>query len=260
MACHMKSNLTGTRVSYSFADVKKIFSRVSPYYTLMNDWMSLGQHRLWKQTFVQKIVEGSVYTSHRSLNILDIAAGTGDMGAHMAQHLSKRGVVYNLTLTDVNNHMLYQGQAQHLEKTWTWTCADARDLPFKEGEFDLVTIAFGLRNIKPLQSVLREVYRVLRPGGTFYCLEFSQPTNPWIEAFYQLYSQTWIPFVARQVGDGPSYQYLLESIREFPKADILKDMFKAFGFEDVTWDELCQGVIVMHQGKKAEASDTTYPC
>src|SRR6185369_1421913 len=196
------------------AKVLEVFKSVAPKYDLMNDLMSLGVHRLWKADFVRRVDPAA------GEKILDLAGGTGDIAFAM----TKRGA--KVTVCDINPEMLKAGQARALDKGFhkkiEWVEGNAETLPFDDNSFDAVTIAFGLRNVTHISQALEEVARVLKPGGRFYCLEFSRPALPFLEKIYDRYSFSVLPWLGQKVaGDAASYQYLAESIRAFPEQDKL---------------------------------------
>jgi demethylmenaquinone methyltransferase/2-methoxy-6-polyprenyl-1,4-benzoquinol methylase len=224
--------------------VKEVFASVAPKYDLMNDLMSLGVHRLWKADFVSQI------DPKRGDKVLDLAGGTGDI----AMLLTKRGA--SVTVCDINPEMLKAGKARAADKGFfgkiEWVEGNAEELPFKDAQFDLVTIAFGLRNVTHIGKALGEVLRVLKPGGRFYCLEFSRPSLPLLERVYDRYSFTILPFLGKKVaGDEASYRYLAESIRAFPAQEKLCGLMNDAGFNTVKFRNLSLGIAAIHSGYKA---------
>ncbi|TKR64090.1 hypothetical protein L596_024681 [Steinernema carpocapsae] len=197
--------------------VHKVFANVAEKYDLMNDAMSMGVHRLWKDYYVQRI------KPQPTTKMLDVAGGTGDIAFRALRKIqSKKGASGNITVYDINQNMLDVGQKRAeadptLDKSkLTWVCGDAEKLPFEDNSFDLYTIAFGIRNCTHVDKVIEEAYRVLRPNGRFAVLEFSQ-IEPFMRPFYDLYSFQVIPVMGQILAsDYHSYKYLVESIRQFP--------------------------------------------
>jgi demethylmenaquinone methyltransferase/2-methoxy-6-polyprenyl-1,4-benzoquinol methylase len=224
--------------------VGEVFTSVAGKYDLMNDLMSLGVHRLWKRHFVASsgVREGDV--------VLDLAGGTGDIAILMARAVGARGRVL---LTDINAEMLHAGRDRLVDEgvVGNVDCAqvDAQYIPLPDRSVDLVTIAFGLRNVTDKDAALREMHRVLKPGGRALVLEFSQVTAAPLKPLYDLYSFQVLPrlgaFVARDAG---SYQYLAESIRKHPDQETLKGMMEAAGFARCTWRNLTGGIVAVHSG------------
>jgi demethylmenaquinone methyltransferase/2-methoxy-6-polyprenyl-1,4-benzoquinol methylase len=202
--------------------VRRVFESVAPRYDLMNDLMSVGVHRLWKNALVD------VVNPRPGERFLDVAGGTGDI----AFRLFKR-----------------QGERGGLLKGLTWTTGDAEALPFPDRSFDGYTIAFGLRNVTDIDKALAEAHRVLRPGGRFYCLEFSKVKSAPIGRVYDAYSERALPFFGRIVArDAESYRYLHESIRRFPAQRILAERMRKAGFANVAWRDMTLGVVALHSG------------
>jgi len=227
--------------------VRGVFDSVSDNYDLMNDLMSGGLHRLWKDSFVRRIRPRSHYS------YLDVAGGTGDIAFRLRQKL---GAGADITVCDLNEHMLSVGRDRAIDKGWindfNWATGNAESLPFPDQSFDIYTIAFGLRNVTHIDTALAEAYRVLKPGGRFYCLEFSHVTTPMLSKAYDMYSYNVIPKIGRMVAkDEESYQYLVESIRKFPTQDNLKSRIldAEFGYAD--YANLNMGIVAIHQGVKA---------
>jgi demethylmenaquinone methyltransferase/2-methoxy-6-polyprenyl-1,4-benzoquinol methylase len=223
--------------------VRGVFDSVASRYNLMNDLMSGGLHRLWKQfTIAQSGVrEGS--------RILDIAGGTGDLALAFAKRAGDRGQVW---LTDINNAMLTIGRDRLVDagiKTAAAQC-DAEKIPFPSDYFDCVTVAFGLRNMTRKDLALGEMLRVLKPGGRLLVLEFSRVWKP-LEPIYDFYSFKVLPEMGKLVaGDPDSYRYLAESIRVHPDQETLKAMMEEAGFENVDYFNLTAGVVALHRGFK----------
>jgi len=226
--------------------VANVFRSVAGKYDLMNDVMSLGMHRLWKQfTLAQANVR-----PHDQ--ILDVASGTGDLAHAFAKIIQAPGLV---TMSDINDAMLTIGRDRLVDAGFLQTIrciqADAECLPFIDNHFDLVTIAFGLRNVTDKTSALKSLYRVLKPGGKLLVLEFSHPTTALLSKLYDLYSFKMIPALGEKIAnDRDSYQYLVESIRKHPNQDTLKAMLIDAGFEDVEYYNLSGGIVALHKGYK----------
>jgi demethylmenaquinone methyltransferase/2-methoxy-6-polyprenyl-1,4-benzoquinol methylase len=225
--------------------VRGVFSSVAKNYDVMNDLMSGGVHRLWKRSFVRRIGPRAHHT------ILDVAGGTGDISFLM--HSASGGA--DITVSDINPDMLAVGQARAADRGLTgklkWAEANAEKLPFADNTFDIYTIAFGLRNVTHIDTALREALRVLRPGGRFFCLEFSKPAYEPLEKLYDAFSFHVIPRIGELVAkDRASYQYLVESIREFPHQDELKIRMQEAGFKRADYTNLTGGIAAIHSGVK----------
>ena len=226
--------------------VSEIFTKVAPKYDLMNDAMSLGMHRCWKQYLVRKIKIKPNY------NICDIASGTGDVALLMASKLGDGG---HITLSDINPEMLKIGRDKIFDKGLIKIAdtivANVERLPFDDNVFDVVTIAFGLRNVTDKKQALKEMYRVVKPGGKVFVMEFSQPENDFVKTLYDKYSFNIIPKIGEFLAnDYDSYQYLVESIRRHPKQDILRDWFYEVGFDECRVDNILTGIVAIHEGIK----------
>jgi len=227
--------------------VMEVFSSVAYKYDIMNDVMSGGMHRLWKRQFIAKAVlpRGGV--------ALDVAAGSGDISIGLMNKCQRQARV---VLTDLNGPMLKEGARRVLDegmlpKTADCIQADGIKLPFADNSFDLVTIAFGIRNFVDVPAGLAEFYRVLKPGGQFMCLEFSKPVLPLLDVIYDAYSFNVIPAMGEMVtGDRDSYQYLVESIRRFPDQKRFAKWIDQAGFTLVRYNNLTGGVVAMHRGYK----------
>lgn len=223
--------------------VRGVFDSVAPKYDLMNDLMSMGLHRAWKAytVMVADVQEGD--------HVLDIAGGTGDLALAFARRVGRQGCVVH---TDVNEAMLKTGRDRLLDAGVvlpTLVC-DAESLPFADGSFDRVSVAFGLRNMTHKDKALSEMCRVLREGGRLLVLEFSKVAKP-LEKAYDWYSFKVLPRLGQWVaGDAQSYQYLAESIRMHPDQDSLKSLMKANGFGHVDYHNLSAGLVALHVGIK----------
>lgn len=259
--------------------VYQVFESVAKKYDVMNDMMSLGIHRAWKDLLIRKMhpLPGT--------QLLDVAGGTGDIAFRFlryvqAQHQRKQRrqlrAQQNLsweeiakkyqneedplggslvTVCDINREMLKVGKQKAVDQGHTaglaWVLGDAEELPFDDDKFDVYTIAFGIRNVTHIDRALQEAHRVLKPGGRFLCLEFSQVNDPLISRLYDLYSFQVIPVIGEVIaGDWKSYQYLVESIRKFPNQEEFKEMIEDAGFQKVTYENLTTGIVAIHSGFK----------
>jgi demethylmenaquinone methyltransferase/2-methoxy-6-polyprenyl-1,4-benzoquinol methylase len=223
--------------------VKGVFSSVAGKYDVMNDLMSAGLHRLWKKFTIE------IAAPRRGERVLDVAGGTADLSSAFAKRVGKTGQVW---LTDINNAMLSVGRDRLLDEgviTPTAQC-DAEKLPFPDNHFDIVTVAFGLRNMTHKDVALTEMRRVLRPGGRLLVLEFSKVAKP-LQPIYDLYSFKVLPWLGEKIaGDAASYKYLAESIRMHPDQATLKGMMEQAGLERVEVFNLTAGVVALHRGYK----------
>ena len=224
--------------------VASVFHSVAGQYDLMNDLMSLGGHRLWKDFVISR---SSVRSGHK---ILDVATGTADLVRRFAERVGPDGQVVGV---DINADMLAIGRSRLVDagiaQGVELLIANAEQLPFIEHRFDCVTIAFGLRNVTHIQIALQAMTRMLRPGGRMLVLEFSQPRDGPFARWYDHYSFKLIPPLGRVVaGDEESYRYLVESIRRHPDQETLKDMMLSAGLEDVSYHNLSGGVVALHVG------------
>ena len=223
--------------------VAGVFSSVASNYDIMNDLMSLGLHRLWK-TFTIQIA--GVRAGHR---VLDVAGGTADLSLAFAKRVGPTGQVW---LTDINGAMLSHGRDRVIDRGHPLPVAqcDAEKLPFPDNYFNLVTVAFGLRNMTHKDQALAEMRRVLKPGGQLLVLEFSQVYKPLAPA-YDLYSFKLLPWLGQKVaGDADSYRYLAESIRMHPPQEELKALMEQIGLEKVDYFNMTGGVVALHRGFK----------
>lgn len=226
--------------------VGQVFSSVASRYDLMNDLMSMGIHRLWKRFTIEL---SSVRSGHR---ILDIAGGTGDLTMQFADRVGTDGEV---VLADINQEMLEVGRERLIDRGYAgrvdYVQANAESLPFPDNHFNVVSIAFGLRNVTDKDLALREMTRVLRPGGKLLILEFSKPVNPLLNRAYDAYSFRALPLMGRLVaGDSESYQYLAESIRMHPDQETLKGMMESAGLVQCKYHNMTGGVVALHAGVK----------
>ncbi len=228
--------------------VDAVFHNVAARYDLMNDLMSAGLHRLWKDQLVAAVHP----SKKRPFRHLDVAGGTGDVGFRVAK---AGGPETQVTLLDINPDMLAVGRARAEKKglggKLTFIEANAESLPFPDNEFDAYTIAFGIRNVPRIDLALSEAFRVLRRGGRFLCLEFSQVDVASLDNLYEAYSFRAIPAIGRLVtGDGEAYRYLVESIRRFPPAEDFRAMIEQAGFARASYTKLSGGVVAIYSGWK----------
>ncbi|MFM9889986.1 MAG: bifunctional demethylmenaquinone methyltransferase/2-methoxy-6-polyprenyl-1,4-benzoquinol methylase UbiE [Rickettsiales bacterium] len=222
--------------------VRGVFSSVASSYDVMNDLMSGGLHRLWKNAFVAKVHAGP------NAAILDLAGGTGDIAVRLKQRTGA-----NVTVCDINADMLRAGIDRQFDAgesdSLRWVCGNAEMLPVADRSLDIITIAFGLRNVTDIQQALNDAYRALKPGGQFLCLEFSKVSLPLLAKIYDAYSFHVIPKIGEFVAkDKASYQYLVESIRMFPPQRELCSMMERAGFSRVKYENLTFGTVAIHQG------------
>ena len=225
--------------------VQGVFTSVAGRYDLMNDLMSGGIHRVWKDAMMDWLAPRD------RQRLLDVAGGTGDV----AFRFLRRAPGATATVCDVTEAMLEEGKrradAADLADRLDWVSGDAMALPFGDAEFDVYTISFGIRNVTKPQAALAEAFRVLKPGGRLMVLEFSQLPNPAMQWAYDRYSFNVIPAMGQAVtGDRDSYQYLVESIRKFPDQERFAQMIRAAGFEQVKYRNLTMGVAALHSGWK----------
>lgn len=249
--------MSNTSASFGFKDVdaslkaglvRGVFDRVAKNYDIMNDLMSGGVHRLWKDAVAARLnpQPGEV--------IIDCAGGTGDMArrfAKMARKAQERrgGPDATINIVDYNAEMIMAGIERGGEPEITWTVGDAQRLPLPDAYADAYVISFGIRNVTDIDAALREARRVLKPGGRFLCLEFSRPVTEPLARAYDAYSFKVIPQVGEWVAkDRDAYQYLVESIRRFPDQRTFAGMIEAAGFKRVTFTNFTGGVAALHQG------------
>lgn len=226
--------------------VASVFHSVAKQYDVMNDLMSFGIHRLWKRFTIDA---SGVRPGNK---VLDLAGGTGDLTAKFSKLVGKDGQVI---LADINSSMLNVGRDKLRDKGLVqnidYVQANAEYLPFEENTFDIITIAFGLRNVTDKDKALRSMYSVLKPGGRLLVLEFSKPEHELLNKAYDFYSFNILPKMGELVAkDGDSYQYLAESIRMHPDQETLKEMMNNAGFEQTSYHNLTGGVVALHKGYK----------
>ncbi|RUO80001.1 bifunctional demethylmenaquinone methyltransferase/2-methoxy-6-polyprenyl-1,4-benzoquinol methylase UbiE [Idiomarina tyrosinivorans] len=226
--------------------VANVFQSVASKYDVMNDVMSFGIHRLWKRYTID------CSAPRAGMKVLDIAGGTGDLTAAFSRRVGPQGEV---VLADINEAMLRVGRDKLRDKgvvgNVSYVQADAETLPFADDTFDIITIAFGLRNVTDKAAALRSMYRVLKPGGRLLVLEFSKPTSEALSQVYDFYSFKVLPKMGQVVAnDADSYQYLAESIRMHPDQETLKAMMEDAGFDQVDYQNLTGGIVALHRGYK----------
>jgi demethylmenaquinone methyltransferase/2-methoxy-6-polyprenyl-1,4-benzoquinol methylase len=229
--------------------IKEVFSSVADKYDLMNDLMSMGVHRIWKKKFC-RLVE------NLDSKILDVASGSGDIAFKLYQKAIEKGYTPHITLSDINPAMLQLAKDRAINNNilnnLEFLVADATCLPFDDCSFDYYTIAFGIRNIPDINEALKEAYRVLKPKSKFLCLEFSKPTAPLVKNFYDIYSDCIIPKIGGMVaGNEQAYEYLVESIRQFPDQNIFVSMMQSAGFKVAYFENLHFSIASIYVGYKA---------
>ncbi|WP_416886415.1 bifunctional demethylmenaquinone methyltransferase/2-methoxy-6-polyprenyl-1,4-benzoquinol methylase UbiE [Marinospirillum sp.] len=226
--------------------VAGVFDSVASKYDFMNDMMSMGIHRLWKKFTIE------LSGARPGQRILDIAGGTGDLTMQFSRLVGETGEV---VLADINASMLTVGRDRLLDRGYAgnirFVQANAEQLPFPDHYFDVITIAFGLRNVTDKDKALRDMTRILKPGGRLLVLEFSKPTNPVMSKVYDAYSFSALPMMGKLfAGDSESYRYLAESIRMHPDQETLKGMMEAAGLDEVEYHNMTSGVVALHRGIK----------
>lgn len=224
--------------------VNEVFTGVAYRYDLMNDAMSFGLHHAWKDALMDRLRPAP------GMKLLDLAGGTGDI----TRRFLERGGG-SVTMSDINPAMLAEGRKRLIDAGYTeeitYLEANAEELPLEDKSFDAVTMAFGIRNVTHIDRVLSEALRVLKTGGHFLCLEFSHPTSAPLKKLYDMYSFKAIPKMGTLLaGDAESYQYLVESIRQFPDQKSFAAMLKTAGFGNVTYTNLTGGIVAIHSGWK----------
>lgn len=232
--------------------VRDVFDSVAKRYDIMNDVMSGGVHRVWKNSLIDQL------NPRPGMELLDVAGGTGDIAFRFLDKLSlfnqpiKKAQV---KICDINHSMLEVGKDRALDRGYlkeiTWVCGDAEKLPIEDGSMDAYTIAFGIRNVTHIEKALKEAFRVLRPGGHFLCLEFSHIPQKDIARFYDWYSFNIIPKLGELITDDhDSYKYLVESIRKFPTQKKFKTMIEEAGFSRVSYRNMSGGIVAIHSGRR----------
>ncbi|HSG59829.1 MAG TPA: bifunctional demethylmenaquinone methyltransferase/2-methoxy-6-polyprenyl-1,4-benzoquinol methylase UbiE [Pseudomonadales bacterium] len=226
--------------------VAGVFHSVAAKYDIMNDLMSAGVHRVWKRFTIE------VSGVRKGNSVLDVAGGTGDLTAKFSRLVGPEGRV---VLADINDSMIAVGRDKLTDlgvvDNIEYVQANAESLPFEDNSFDVVSIAFGLRNVTDKEAALRSMLRVLKPGGRLLVLEFSHPENPLLQKAYDTYSFSILPKLGQWVaGDAESYQYLAESIRMHPNQETLKGMMQDAGFEQVDYYNMTGGIVALHKGTK----------
>jgi demethylmenaquinone methyltransferase / 2-methoxy-6-polyprenyl-1,4-benzoquinol methylase len=227
--------------------VDGVFRSVASRYDLMNDLMSGGLHRAWKDVLVNTV---NPPKGGRPFRLLDVAGGTGDIALRVAR---AGGAGTRVTVLDINPEMLAVGRTRAQERGYddmvTFVDGNAEALPFPDRSFDAVTIAFGIRNVPRIEAAVKEAVRVCRIGGRFLCLEFSSVDVPGLDALYDLYSFNVIPALGRVVaGDGEAYRYLVESIRRFPHPQAFSEIMRNAGFGRVSFERMAGGIVALHSG------------
>ena len=222
-----------------------VFDSVASRYDLMNDAMSAGVHRLWKNRLLRMI------RPRKGQHILDLAGGTGDIAFRFHDQTQGQSPI---TVCDINASMLSVGRDRAIEsgrlQNIEWVVGNAESLPFPDASFDIVTIAFGLRNVTHIDTALKDIARVLKPGGRFFCLEFSHIDNKPLAEAYRLYSDHVIPRLGQMLaGDADSYRYLVESIRRFPARKALEERMLQAGFDHASSTVMSAGIVAVHEGR-----------
>ncbi len=226
--------------------VHHVFTSVASKYDVMNDAMSLGIHRLWKDAMLDWLAP------RPNMRLLDVAGGTGDIAFRFLERTGGEG---HATVLDMTESMLIEGrersEASDQADRIDWIVGDAMNLPFPGNSFDAYTISFGIRNVTRVADAVQEAFRVLKPGGRFLVLEFSRIPTPGLQRLYDLYSFNVIPRMGQAIaGDRESYQYLVESIRQFPTQEAFAETIRASGFEQVSYRNLSLGIAALHSGWK----------
>ena len=223
-------------------ETKEVFDKVASKYDIMNDIMSLGAHRYWKELLIDWL------SPEKEMHIIDVAGGTGDVARRFLKRVKGKG---KATVCDPNEFMIEEGKKNHTFKgKIEWIVASAEDLPFKENTFDAYLVSFGVRNFSNIEKSLGEAYRVLKPGGKFYCLEFSKAENETISSVYNFYSSI-IPVMGKIiVGDEKPYEYLTKTISNFPSQENFKKIIEGTKFKDVNYRNIFNGIVAIHNATK----------
>lgn len=230
--------------------VNEVFHNVASRYDLMNDLMSGGMHRIWKDAMVSSVAPPK--SDNRAWHGLDVAGGTADIAFRI---LDRAGRASQATVFDINASMLEVGRQRAAKKSFVdridFVEGNAEELPFADASFDAYTIAFGIRNVPRMDKALAEAHRVLKRGGKFLCLEFSQVDMPLLDGLYKNWSERAIPAIGKMVtGDRESYQYLVESIAKFPNQSSFASAIEEAGFSKVSWQNFSGGIVALHSGWK----------
>ena len=223
-------------------ETKEVFDKVASKYDIMNDIMSLGAHRYWKELLIDWL------SPKKEMHIIDVAGGTGDVARRFLKRVKGKG---KATVCDPNEFMVEEGKKNHnFKDKIEWIVASAEDLPFKENTFDAYLVSFGVRNFSNIEKSLSEAYRVLKPGGKFYCLEFSKAENETISSAYNVYSSI-IPVMGKIiVGDEKPYEYLTKTISNFPSQENFKKIIESTKFKDVNYRNIFNGIVAIHNATK----------
>ena len=225
--------------------VNKIFESIANKYDLMNDLMSLGIHRKWKRDLVKHLN----LDKNKNNSILDLGCGTGDIISNIIK--SKKNLKFQAYLVDPNIKMIEEGKKKLKQNNLIWLSSYGENLPFKNNKFDLVTMAFSLRNVENIKKTLNEVNRVLKKNGQFICLEFGKVKNLAVNSIYKIYSENLIPEIGEKItGNKDAYTYLIESIKKFPSQEEICKILKLKNFYNVKYYELSFGVAVIYSCKK----------
>lgn len=231
--------------------VGQVFSSVAAKYDIMNDLMSGGMHRLWKEQMLKEVE----FSSNKSYNLIDVAGGTGDIAFKICKKANRANINNNIEIVDINQEMLDEGKKRainlNLFNQINFNRCSGESLDYKDNFFDFYTISFGIRNFTNIDKGLEEAYRVIKKGGKFICLEFSQVNNQILRKIYDLYSFNVIPKIGGIVlNDQNSYQYLVESIRKFPNQENFLRMIEDTGFKNCSFKSLTFGTVAIHMGYK----------
>lgn len=224
--------------------VAEVFHSVASKYDVMNDVMSFGIHRLWKRTMIE------LTGARKGQKALDLAGGTGEIAMKVAKRVGDSG---HVVLSDINSSMLEEGKKRVINSGFinniSFELINAEEIPFPDNTFDLVTISFGLRNVTDKLKALKEMQRVIKPGGRLVVMEFSKTSNPALTKLYDFYSFSALPFMGKVIAnDEESYRYLAESIRMHPNQETMKSMMLEAGFDEVEYKNLTGGIVAIHRG------------